>query len=227
MNIKRLNVVLIMCMTLLVSACDTMYTGNPYSGDKELNKTTKYGVASAIGCGLVGALASDRGNKNENALGAAAACGAIGAGVGYYMDKQNQKLTAMLQGTGVHVVKQGDNIQLVMPDVTFKTDSADISSSYYAPLNSVATVLKEFNKTNVDVVGYTDSRGSEEHNMILSQNRAQSVASYLASQGVASQRLSSMGMGEAYPVGDNNTAAGQQMNRRVLVTIRPQPGAGQ
>lgn len=221
---KKLGVAAVMSMTLLLASCETT---NPYTGEQEMNKTSKYAGLGALGCGLVGALASSKGDKNENALKAGAACAAIGAGVGMYMDKQNDKLRAQLQGTGVQVVRQGDNIQLIMPDVSFKTDSADISSSFYAPLNSVAVVLKEYDKTNVNVIGYTDSRGSDQHNMVLSQNRAQSVVSYLMSQGVVGNRLNAVGMGKANPIGDNSTAAGQALNRRVVVTISPQPGAGQ
>lgn len=221
---KKLGVVAVMSITLLLASCETT---NPYTGEQEMNKTSKYAGLGALGCGLVGALASNKGDKNENALKAGAACAAIGAGVGLYMDKQNDKLRAQLQGTGVQVVRQGENIQLIMPDVSFKTDSADISSSFYAPLNSVAVVLKEYDKTNVNVIGYTDSRGSDQHNMMLSQNRAQSVVSYLMSQGVIGNRLNAVGMGKANPIGDNSTAAGQALNRRVVVTISPQPGAGQ
>jgi outer membrane protein OmpA-like peptidoglycan-associated protein len=221
---KKGGVVVVMSAMLLLAGCETT---NPYTGQQEMNKTSKYAGIGALGCGLVGALASSKGDKNENALKAGAACAAVGAGVGMYMDKQNDKLRSQLQGTGVQVVQQGDTIQLIMPDVSFKTDSADISSNFYAPLNSVAVVLKEYDKTNVNVVGYTDSRGSDQHNQMLSQNRAQSVVSYLMSQGVIGNRLNAVGMGKANPIGDNTTAAGQAMNRRVVVTISPQPGAGQ
>ena len=221
---KKLGVVAVMVGMLLLAGCETT---NPYTGQQEMNKTSKYAGIGALGCGLVGALTAGKGDKNENALKAGAACAAVGAGVGMYMDKQNEKLRAQLQGTGVQVVQHGENIQLIMPDVSFKTDSADISATFYAPLNSVALVLKEYDKTYVNVVGYTDSRGSDQHNQMLSQNRAQSVVSYLMSQGVIGSRLNAVGMGEANPVGDNATAAGQALNRRVVLTISPQPGAGQ
>lgn len=221
---KKISAAIMMSATLFFAGCQTT---NPYTGEQEMNKTSKYAGIGALGCGLVGALAAGKGDKNETALKAGAACAAIGAGVGAYMDKQNDKLRAQLQGTGVQVVRQGDNIQLIMPDVSFKTDSADISANFYAPLNSVAVVLKEFDKTNINVVGYTDSRGSDQYNQTLSQNRAQSVVSYLMSQGVAGNRMNAVGMGEANPIGDNSTAAGQALNRRVVVQISPQPGAGQ
>lgn len=223
---KKLGIAFVMSSFLLLAGCETMNTTNPYTGQQEMNKTSKYAGLGALGCAATAALVSHN-DKGKNAAIAGAACGAIGAGVGAYMDKQNDKLRAQLQGTGVQVIRQGDNIQLIMPDVSFKTDSADISSSFYAPLNSVAVVLKEFDDTNVNVVGYTDSRGSDQYNQMLSQNRAQSVVSYLMSQGVIGNRLNAVGMGEANPVGDNSTAAGQAMNRRVVVTISPQPGAGQ
>ncbi|MGE0408946.1 MAG: OmpA family protein, partial [Amphiplicatus sp.] len=88
-------------------------------------------------------------------------------------------------------------------------------------LNSVALVLKEFDKTTVSVYGHADSRGSESYNLDLSQRRAASVSSYLASQGVAPSRLRAVGYGESHPIADNSTAAGQAANRRVEIVIDP------
>ena len=88
-------------------------------------------------------------------------------------------------------------------------------------LNSVSKVLAEFDQTVVEVAGHTDSTGSEQYNQSLSERRAGSVASYLRSQGVISERLITVGMGELRPVADNTTAAGRQANRRVEITMVP------
>ena len=138
------------------------------------------------------------------------------------MDKQEAQLRAELEGTGVSVTRMGDNITLNMPgNVTFATDSADLSPAFFDVLNSVGKVLGEFDQTVVEVAGHTDSTGSDAYNQSLSERRSASVATYLQAQGVLSQRLITVGMGEARPVADNTTAEGRQANRRVEITMVP------
>ena len=169
--------------TLALPACTTT---NPYTGEEEVNKTSKgagigalAGIATAI---LVG------GNRKTLLLGAG--IGALaGGGVGYYMDKQADKLRMQLQSTGVSVTRNGDNIILNMPgNVTFATNSSNISADFYKVLDSVALVLNEYDKTYVDIIGHTDSTGALQYNQTLSEARASSVARYLESQKVVSQR---------------------------------------
>ena len=122
--------------------------------------------------------------------------------------------------------RQGDVIQLIMPgNITFATDSAQIASSFYQPLNNLANSFRQYNQTSIEVVGHTDSTGSHSYNMGLSQRRAQSVANYLMAQGVDASRLSTRGAGPDQPVASNATADGRAQNRRVEVTLRPLPGA--
>jgi outer membrane protein OmpA-like peptidoglycan-associated protein len=138
------------------------------------------------------------------------------------MDQQEAKLRAQLQGTGVSVTRSGDNIILNMPgNVTFATDSSNISSSFYPVLDSVALVINEFEKTYVDVVGHTDSTGAAEYNQRLSERRAQSVADYLRSRQVLSQRLLVRGMGASSPIASNDSPQGRQQNRRVEIVLVP------
>jgi len=106
-------------------------------------------------------------------------------------------------------------------NITFNTDSADINSGFYPVLNSVAKVLKKYSNSTVMVMGYTDSTGSVDYNQALSQQRAQSVASYLMGQGVKSSRFEVMGMGISNPIASNSTAAGRAQNRRVEIKIIP------
>jgi outer membrane protein OmpA-like peptidoglycan-associated protein len=126
----------------------------------------------------------------------------------------------------VEVQRQGDTIQLIMPgNITFATDSADIASSFYNPLNNLATSFRQYNQNSIEIVGHTDSTGSHAYNVGLSQRRAQSVANYLLAQGVDASRLSTRGAGPDQPIANNATADGRAQNRRVEVTLRPLPGA--
>jgi len=148
--------------------------------------------------------------------------GAAAGAVGNYMDKQEAKLRQQMAGTGVDVVRQGDNITLDVPGgVTFAFDSADLNSQFYPVLDKVAGTLKEYDKTVIEVAGHTDSVGSDTYNQGLSQRRATSVASYLSSHGVTGTRVVTIGAGEAHPVASNDTEEGRAQNRRVEITIVP------
>jgi len=183
---------------------------------------SKAGLGAGIGAvagGLIGAIAGD--NRESILIGMGV--GALaGGGVGYYMDKQEDKLRAQLQSTGVSVTRNGDNIILNMPgNITFATNSSNISADFYRVLDSVALVINEFKKTYVDVYGYTDSTGSEAYNQTLSEARASSVGSYLMSQKVIPERVVTRGMGESQPVATNDTAEGRSRNRRVEIVLIP------
>ena len=106
-------------------------------------------------------------------------------------------------------------------NVTFATDSSDLSPAFFNVLNSVGKVLAEYDQTVVEGAGYTDSTGSHAYNQSLSERRATSVSAYLSGQRVIDQRLITLGMGEARPVADNNSLAGRQANRRVEITMVP------
>ena len=200
-------------------------TFDPYSGEQ---KTTKTALGAGIGAsvGAVVAYLDNKGDdsrkRNQRILAAAAGGAAIGGGIGYYMDKQEAKLRQQLRGTGVSVERVGDNINLIMPgNITFATNSADINSSFYPVLDSVALVLTEFDKTVVVVAGHTDSDGSDALNETLSRNRASSVSNYLISQKILPARFEIIGFGERQPIASNTTAEGKQLNRRVEITLLP------
>jgi len=221
-------------LTLLLSlgACTT----NPYTGEKEASKAGMGAGIGAVAGGLVGAIAGD----NRNAILLGMGVGALaGGGAGYYMDKQEDKLRAQLQSTGVSVTRDADNLILNMPgNITFATNSSNISADFYKVLDSVALVINEFEKTYVDVYGYTDSTGSAAHNQTLSKARTDStgsaahnqtlskartssVASYLISQEVTQQRVVTHGMGESQPIASNDTPEGRTLNRRVEIVLIP------
>lgn len=201
-------------------------TTNPYTGEQQASKAAiGAGIGAAAGA-AVGALSGGHSKERRRKALIGAGVGALaGGGVGYYMDVQEAKLREQLQGTGVSVTRVGDEIILNMPgNVTFSSSSADIKPEFYAVLNSVSLVLKEYDKTVVEVVGHTDSRGTETYNQSLSEQRANSVGQYLRSQGIEHMRLITLGYGESRPVADNETTAGRQQNRRVELTLAPLTG---
>ena len=197
----------------LLAACTT----NPYTGEQQASKAATYGAGAAAACALVGAIES-----GQHARNAALGCGIVGAGVGAYMDVQESKLREQLQGTGVQVVREGDNIRLIMPgSITFQTDSYNLRPEFYATLNSVALVLSKYADTTIRITGHTDDRGSRQYNLTLSEKRADSVANYLVTRDVARGRMYIEGAAFDQPVADNGTAAGRAENRRVELYILP------
>jgi outer membrane protein OmpA-like peptidoglycan-associated protein len=198
-------------------------TTNPYTGEKRASRTVTSGAAGA-GAGaaagaIIGAIAGD---AKKGAIIGAGVGAASGVGIGVYQDRQQAKLRERLAATGVSVTRQGDNIILNMPsDITFPVNQSDINPGFYQTLNSVAIVLKEYDKTSVSVYGHADSTGSDAYNMQLSQKRALSVSNYLAAQGVMPARLNAIGYGESHPIADNATEAGRAANRRVEIVIDP------
>lgn len=205
---------------MILSTLAGCATVNPYTGESQTSKAV-WGTAIGAATGAAtGALVS--GNRGAGALVGGLAGAAIGGGAGYYLDVQEAELRQELASTGVSVVRSDDNIRLIMPgNITFKTDSADINSGFYATLNSVAKVLNKYDNSTVMVMGYTDSTGSAEYNQTLSQQRAKSVATYLQGQGVKASRFEVMGMGSSNPIASNSSSSGRQQNRRVEIKIIP------
>lgn len=188
-------------------------------GQQQISKTALYGGGAAITCGIIGAIAKGGKGARNSAL----ACGAVGAGVGGYMDYQEQKLREQLANTGVQVDRQGNQIKLTMPEnVTFATGRYDLSPQAQASLAGAAQTLAQYNETTITIVGHTDSTGNDAINNPLSYNRAQAVANYLNQRGVAVNRMSVSGQGSRQPIADNNTFEGRAQNRRVEILINPQ-----
>lgn len=211
-------------MLLASAGCSTL---DPYTGQQKTSNATKGALGGALAGALIGALTNTSSGEQaaKNAMIGAGIGALAGGGVGYYMDQQEAQLRAELEGTGVSVSRNGDNIVLNMPgNVTFATDSANINAQFYDVLNSVTVVLNKFDQTYVDVAGHTDSTGSNDYNMSLSQMRSNSVAQYLIAQRVMSQRLIVQGYGETRPTADNSTEYGRQANRRVEIQITPFTG---
>lgn len=202
-----------------VAALASCTTIDPYTGEQRTSRAATFGGAGAVICGLIGAT-----EDSQRARNAALGCGAIGAGVGAYMDAQEAELREQLEGTGVRVRRDGDELELIMPgNITFPVDGYQIRSDFMPVLDSVAEVLYKFTDTRLQVTGHTDSTGARDYNYGLSERRANSVANYLASQGVSQDRLITQGMGPDEPIASNDTASGRAENRRVELRIVAMP----
>ncbi|MFS2221514.1 OmpA family lipoprotein [Pantoea sp. B65] len=213
-----ITIALLLSGTIALSGCTT----NPYTGESQAGKAgIGAGLGAALGAG-VGMLSSSKKDRGKGALIGAAAGAALGGGAGYYMDVQEAKLRDKMKGTGVSVTRSGDNIILNMPNnVTFDSSSSTLKPAGANTLTGVAMVLKEYPKTAVNIVGYTDSTGTRALNMTLSQQRADSVGSALITQGVAANRIRTSGMGPDNPIASNSSAEGKAQNRRVEITLSP------
>ena len=212
---------IIILFSLSLASCTAQ---DPYTGESRLSRTAeKAGIGAAIGAltGVLFAKATNSDSRRGFVTGAG--IGALtGAAVGNYQDRQEAILRQRLQNTGVSVTRIGNRIILNMPhDITFSTDSSDINSQFYSVLSSVGLVLKEFNQTFVNVEGHTDSDGSNEHNYLLSERRATSVAQYLIQQGNRQERFYIEGFGESQPRVANTSAENKARNRRVEIAIEP------
>ena len=207
---KKIIITCVLCA--FVSACAT----NPYTGESQVSKTAwGTGIGAAAGAGI-GALA---GGKKGALIGAGAGA-LVGAGTGAYMDIQARKLREELVGTGVQVVEQNGKVYLIMPgNITFGTADYTIQSGFQPTLNSIAKVIKEYNKTMVQIIGYTDNTGSAAYNNTLSLQRANAVSNYLRLQGVSADRIITDGAGSKNPIASNATASGREQNRRVEIVL--------
>lgn len=206
---------------MLLSSCAT-FTGQ--TTDPNDPNRTRTGALVGAGIGAVAGLLSG-GNaveRRQHAMIGAGIGGLAGAGIGVYQDRQEAELRRELQGSGVEVVRRGDNITLNMPgNVTFAFDSSNLQPQFYPVLSRVGDTLTQYNQTVIEVAGHTDSVGSDTYNQRLSEDRANSVSAFLGSHGVNRQRMIVIGAGETRPIASNDTDAGRAQNRRVEITIVP------
>jgi outer membrane protein OmpA-like peptidoglycan-associated protein len=204
--------------TIALAACTT----DPYTGQQRVNRTAVGIAAGAIGGYLLGDLVGGRNDRTEQLIGAG--IGAIAGGaVGAYMDRQEAELRRQTAGTGVDVLRQGDDLVLRMPSgVTFDVDRWDVKPQFHPVLDEVGRTLSSYNQTYVDVLGHTDTTGSHEHNQALSERRSASVADYLAARGVDRARMATRGFGETAPLYmPDDTEMKKAANRRVEIKIVP------
>lgn len=214
---NRLGLAAVMGSLILTTACVT----DPVTGEKRISKAAIGGIGGALGGYLLGDLVGGRNDRTEKILGAGIG-GLAGAGIGAYMDKQERDLRARTAGTDVQVIRDGNNLVLNMPSgITFAYNSDEVQPQFRRTLDQVADVLGQYDRTYIDVLGHTDSTGSDAYNQGLSERRANSVAYYLEGRGVKSARVATRGYGETQPVASNDTEAGRAANRRVEIRIVP------
>lgn len=204
----RKQLVAILAGASLLGGC----TVDPYTGEQKVSKAA---IGAGVGAVLGAAVAKKDDRKKGAAIGAA-----LGGGTGYYFDRQEAQLRAKLNNTGVSVTRTADGIKLNMPGaISFPSGQSSLMPSFYSVLESVSLVLKEYSDTAIKVSGHTDSTGGAQLNQRLSEQRAESVVSYLGSQGVARARMQVYGYGPRYPIADNDSEAGKAANRRVEIDI--------
>lgn len=217
---RRVNgstgIALATAVAIALSGCTT----DPFTGAPQMSKTGGGAVIGGAVGAAIGALAG-----RDRAKGAAIGAGVgviAGGAVGAYMDRQEALLRERLRASGVSVTRVGNEIILNMPgSVTFQSGSAALKADFHPALDSVSEVLGEYRKTLIEIMGHTDSVGSDASNLQLSQERATSVAAYIRSRGVIPERIVTKGFGEQYPVASNATPEGRQANRRVELRLVP------
>ena len=201
----------VVCLAFL-NACAT----DPYTGESKVSKTAwGTGIGTALGAGVGALVGGEKGALIGAGIGAAG-----GAATGGYMDLQAKKLRQELLGTGVQVVQSGGTVRLIMPgNITFNTNESTIRPNFNKVLDSVAKVINEYDKTKVQILGYTDNTGSDSINNPLSLARAQSISNYLVLRGVNAGRINAYGLGSKNPIASNSTPEGREQNRRVELSL--------
>ena len=217
----RRIVALTIAIAFLAAGCSTM---------KENKKTTIGAVTGAVvGAGVGYAIGGGTGAGVGTAVGALA-----GGTIGYMFDKQEREFKQALAESEAASIqreqriidesKQREQEVLVLTfksDFFFDVDSAVLKPGGYKDIDRAAVVLNRYPETSLRVEGHTDSTGSEDYNLKLSEKRAIAVKNELLAQNLEAARIQTIGFGEAKPVADNNTESGRQLNRRVEIVIVP------
>lgn len=199
---------------ILLTSCEAVQNAN--------NQQKGTAIGAAAGAVLGGILGNNVGKGKNAPLGAVLGGivgGAAGNVIGRKMDKQAKEISDTLPGAEVERVGEGIKVTLKENMVNFGFDSSNLTSSAKTNLDKLAQVLKNNPDTNINIYGYTDSKGSDAYNLSLSERRANAVKSYLVAKGISSSRIFAMGRGENDPVASNDTEAGRAENRRVEFAI--------
>jgi outer membrane protein OmpA-like peptidoglycan-associated protein len=189
------------------------------TGCKSMNRTQKGAVIGGVGGGAIGAVVGRAlGNTAMGAIVGATVGGVTGAVIGRKMDKQAEEMKKVLGDAEVKRVGEGIVIEF-KDKVLFGYDRSDLSTQARTNLDKLANVLQKYPDTNIEILGHTDDRGSDAYNQGLSERRANAAAGYLRTQGVASNRVGTKGLGESDPKVSNDTNANRAENRRVEFVI--------
>lgn len=216
MKFSKLSAIVILCAFVAAGCAQPM---------TKTQKGAAYGtgIGAAVGAGLGQAIGGDTKGTLWGAGIGAAVGGLAGAGIGRYMDNQETALQQNFAASESASIRRDADVLAVTfkSDVLFDSGSAALKPGAYQEINRVSQVLTQYPETRIMIAGHTDSDGSEAFNQNLSVQRAEAVRNALVSQGVSASRLTTSGFGESQPIADNNTEAGKQLNRRVVVTIVP------
>lgn len=216
----RVSLLLGAAGVLALGACAT----NPDGTTGTTLSQTQQGAL--IGAVAGGALAAgrddDKNGQGKDFLKGAVLGAAAGAVVGNVLEAQEKQLRQVMTSPGVQIINRGDHLQVIMPSgLLFASDSAAVSGQAQNDLYGLAKSLNQYPNSRVEIYGHTDSTASDQHNLDLSQRRAQSVGGILTASGVSPSRLVMVGRGESQPVASNDTQNGRAQNRRVEILIRP------
>lgn len=216
MSFSKLSAIVILCAFVAAGCAQPM---------SKTQKGAAYGtgIGAAVGAGLGQAIGGDtKGTLIGAGIGAAVG-GLAGAGIGRYMENQEAALQQNFAASESASIRRDADVLAVTfkSDVLFDSGSSALKPGAYQELDRVSRVLTQYPETRIMIAGHTDSDGSEAFNQNLSVQRAEAVRNALVSQGVSASRLTTAGFGESQPIADNNSEAGKQLNRRVVVTIVP------
>ncbi|HEY0592084.1 MAG TPA: OmpA family protein, partial [Thermoanaerobaculia bacterium] len=205
------KVVAALLLALLAAGCIS-------ASDPKKNTKQKAGTGAVIGAIAGAIIGNQSGNSATGAVIGAIAGAAVGGAVGKRMDEQERELQ---QIEGVEVTRTAENELNVTVDeaILFDYDSYDLRPDARETLSELASVFSRYPETRLRVEGHTDSTGSESYNQLLSEKRAESVASDLMQRGVDARRIEMRGYGKTRPVADNSTPEGRQLNRRVEIHV--------
>lgn len=215
------TLVLSAVITTVITGCAT----NTGSGLTQTGRGAAIGTAAGIAAGAL--IGSRSGNAGKGALIGAVGGALLGTMVGSYMEKQKQdferELAPEINNGVIRVQKLPDHQLLVgMTGTTaFELNSDQIQPSFYSTLDKIAAIVREYGKTQLSVSGHTDSTGSADYNLALSERRAAAVQNYLERGGVLPQRIYSAGFGMNQPIATNANEQGRRLNRRVDIVILP------
>jgi outer membrane protein OmpA-like peptidoglycan-associated protein len=211
MSIQSSQILVAGLITTLLAGCGP---------NGEMTRTEQGALIGGVAGAVLGKSTGD--HHDKRLLSGAVLGGLVGAGIGNYMDQQEAALRQSLQNSGVNIERRNDNIVITMPDaISFATGQAYIQPQFYATLNNLAYTLNQYPETRIQIEGHTDNVGSDSDNLRLSQQRAESVRNYLASNGIMAARMQAIGYGESRPLADNNSDYGRAQNRRVEITLMP------
>ena len=219
MKYRIFTTVAVLCAALALGACTT----DQYGRTRPMTDTEKGALIGAGVGAAVGLVSKDK----KNALLGAVGGGIAGGLVGNYMDKQKQDFEKVLRPeidsglVSVDALPQNQLRVTMTSETSFDVDSAQIKPGFYSTLDKIADVLKRYGKTQLSVVGHTDSTGSDAYNQQLSERRARAVQQYFLSNGVVPERVTAFGRGESQPRASNATPEGRTLNRRVEIIITP------